>query len=200
MKLYHCPQTRSSRVLWLVHELGLDVELVPVNVFAGEGRKPEHRAVHPHGFVPALEHDGEIMLESEAMLLWLADLHLDKGLAPALTSPLRARYCQWLVYPPATCDPALEKIMFHSRFLPENKRIPALVEQGKKTWAIAEKVIERGLGDGPFMLGDTFTAADVSVGSTVAWARFAGALSDSPVLAAYLERCTSRPAFARAYS
>ena len=52
MKLYHQERTRSARVLWLLHELDVPYEIQQVNVFAGEGRKPEYQAVHPHGFVP----------------------------------------------------------------------------------------------------------------------------------------------------
>lgn len=199
MKLYHCPHTRSSRVLWLLGELGVEAEVVPVDVYSGAGRQPAYRAIHPHGVVPALEHDGEVMLESLAMCLWLADLHAEKGLAPPTGSPLRARYCQWMMYVPATCDPLLETIMFHTRFLPEAKRLPALVERARKSWAIAEQVLASGLGDGPCMLGDEFSAADVAVASAVAWAQFAGALSEEPKLRDYLARCSARPAFQRAY-
>jgi glutathione S-transferase len=195
MKLYHQPMTRSSRVRWLLAELDAPHEVAQVDVFMGEGRKPEYRQVNPHGFVPALEVDGQVLLESSAICMFLADRHLDKGLAPAHDSPLRAKYYQWMVYVPATCDPAIEAIMFHTRFLPEEKRLPALVETSKKKWKVCERVLAEGIGAKPWILGDTFSAADVVVASTLGWARFAGVLSDDPTLAAYLERATSRPGF-----
>ena len=69
MKLYHQPRTRSARVSWLLGELGLATrtEIQHVNVFTGEGRKPEYLEVHPHGFVPALEDDGGVLVESSAI-------------------------------------------------------------------------------------------------------------------------------------
>ena len=195
MKLYHTPMTRSSRVRWLLAELDMPHEVALVDVFLSEGRKPEYRAKNPHGFVPALEVDGQVLLESSAICLFLADRHLDKGLAPQHEDPLRARYYQWMVYVPATCDPAIETIMFHTRFLPEHKRLPVLVEQAKKKWGVSERVLADGLGDRTWILGDTFTAADVVVASCLAWARFAGVLGDDPKLAAYLDRATARPGF-----
>lgn len=200
MKLYHCPRTRSSRVLWLLSELGVEVDVVPLDAFALAGRESTYRAIHPHGVVPALEHDGEVMLESLAMCLWLADRHSDRGLAPPITSPLRARYCQWMVYVPATCDPALETIWLNTRFLPEERRSPERAEHAKKVWATCEKVLSSGLGDNPWMLGSEFSAADIAVGSVLAWARFLAGLKLDPKLHDHLARCVTRPGFQRAYN
>ena len=200
MKLYHQPMTRSIRVRWMLEELGLSAELVPVNVFVGEGRKPEYKKTHPHGFVPALEVGDQTLIESAAICMFLADQHPEKGLAPAPTDPLRGKYYQWMVYVPATCDPQIENVMFHTRFLPEEKRLPALVESSKKRWARSEQVLTEGLGEGPFMLGERFSAADILVTTALGWARMAGIFSGGEKLEAYLERTGSREAFARAMS
>jgi glutathione S-transferase len=199
MKLYHAPMTRSGRVRWLLGELGEPCEIAPVNVFVGEGRKPEYREIHPHGYVPALELDGDTLVESAAICLYLADKYAGKGLAPPTDSPLRAKYYQWMVYVPATCDPALETILFHTRFLPEERRIPVLVEQARKKWASCERFLSKNLADRTYIVGDTFTAADVMLGTALAWAKFAGALGEDPKLAAYLERMAARPAFQAAH-
>src|SRR5579862_5890993 len=118
MKLYHQPRTRSSRVAWLLGELGVACEIAPVNVFVGEGRKPEYLAIHPHGLVPAFEDDGLLLIESSAICMHLCDKHPEKKLAPAVGTKDRARYYEWMVYIPATIDPCLETIMFHTMFLP----------------------------------------------------------------------------------
>jgi len=202
MKLYHQPRTRSSRVRWLLGELGLDAqaEIQRVNVFTGEGRKPEYLAVHPHGFVPALEEDDGVLIESSAICLYLVDRYGEGKLAPPPGTFARGKYFEWMVYVPATVDPCLETIMFHTVFLPESHRLPILVERAKKKWA--EKIQPRlssAVERGPWILGDDFTAADVVVGSALAWARMAGVLEDTRPLAAYIERCSSRPAFTKAY-
>jgi len=203
MKLYHQPRTRSARVRWMLGELGLasQTEIQEVNVFVGEGRKPEYLAIHPHGFVPALEDDGGVLLESSAICLYLVDRYGDGKLAPTPGTFARGKYYEWMVYIPATVDPCLETIMFHTAFLPESHRIPVLVERAKKNWS--KKIQPRlssALERGPWLLGDEFTAADVILGSALAWARVAGVLEDAPPIGAYMERITARPAFQEAYA
>jgi glutathione S-transferase len=200
MKLFYCQYTRAGRVRWMLEELGAPYELVRVALFQGEHRKPEFLAVNPSGAVPALI-DGDLKLnESSAILMHLADKFADKGLAPALGTDARAEYYRWMVYIPATVDPALEAITLHTRILPEEKRIPALVEEGMRRWGPIAKILEAAV-DGPrYLVGDTFTAADVLLGSTIGWVAFLGMIGDYPKLAAYFEKVSSRPAFQRAHA
>lgn len=197
MKLYHQPRTRSSRVKWLLAELGVPCDVQPVDVFAGDGRKPDYQqAVHPHGFVPALEDDGTILIESSAICMYLADRYGEGRLAPKPGTIERGKYYEWMVYVPATADPCLETIMFHTMFLPEAKRLPQLAERAKKTWTTKiEPRFAAPLAKSPFILGETFSAADVLVAGALTWARMAGVLGDDPAIARYLEAITARPAF-----
>lgn len=202
MKLYHQPRTRSARVRWLLGELGLasQTDIHQVNVFTGEGRKADYLAVHPHGFVPALEDDGGVLIESSAICLYLVDRYGNGRLAPPPGTFARGKYYEWMVYIPATVDPCLETIMFHTVFLPESHRIPALVERAKKKWA--QKIQPRlssAVEKTPWIVGEDFTAADVVAGSTLAWARLAGVLEETPPLTAYIERIAARPEFQNAY-
>lgn len=197
MKLYHQPRTRSSRVRWLIAELGLACDVQPIDVFAGDGRKPEYQqTVHPHGYVPALEDDGVTLIESSAICMYLADRYGDGRLAPKGGTTERGKYYEWMVYVPATADPCLETVMFHTMFLPEAKRLPQLVERAKKTWASKiEPRFVSALAEHPFILGETFSAADVLAGGALAWAKMAGVLGDAPPLARYLDALMARPAF-----
>jgi glutathione S-transferase len=202
MKLYHQARTRSSRVKWLLEELGVPYELQVVEIFSGGGRAPEYqRAVHPHGYVPALEDEGLVLIESAAICMHLADRHGGGRLAPPVGSLARARYYEWMVYIPATVDPVLETVMFHTVFMPEAKRIPVLVERAKKTWTTKiEPRLSAALATGPWILGESFSAADVMVGNAVAWARMAGVLGEDPVLTHYLTTVSARPAFLAGHS
>ena len=202
MKLYHQPRTRSARVRWILAELGVPCDLQPVDVFAGDGRKPEYQsAVHPHGYVPALEDDGVVLIESSAICMYLADRYGDGRLAPKPGTIERGKYYEWMVYVPATVDPCLETIMFHTLFLPEGKRIPQLVDRAKKTWSTKiEPRFIATLGKTPFILGETFSAADVLAGGALAWAKMAGVLGDDHTLLRYFEAMTTRPAFIEAHS
>lgn len=197
LKLYHQPRTRSARVRWLLAELHLPHDVQTVNVFAGEGRRPDYmKDVHPHGLVPALDDEGTVIIESAAICMYLADRYGKGELAPPVDAKARGVYYEWMVYVPATADPLCEAVMFNTVFLPEEKRDARLVERSKKTWTQkVEPRFIRALGASPYVLGEKFSAADVLVGSSLGWARMAGMLSDDPVLAAYLERMTTRPGF-----
>jgi glutathione S-transferase len=197
MKLYHQPRTRSSRVRWLLAELGVPCDVQPVDVFAGDGRKPDYQqAVHPHGFVPALEDDGAVLIESSAICMYLADRYGDGRLAPKVGTIERGKYYEWMVYVPATADPVLETIMFNTIFLPEPKRNVQLAERAKKTWTSKiEPRFNAALAKTPFILGDTFTAADILAAGALTWAKMAGVLGGDPAIARYLEAITARPAF-----
>ncbi len=202
MKLYHHPRTRSSRVRWLIAELGIACDVQRVDVFAGEGRKPEYQqAVHPHGFVPALEDDGVVLIESAAICMYLVDRYGDGQLAPKVGTTLRGTYYEWMVYVPATADPCLETIMFHTMFLPEHKRLPQLVERAKKTWtSTIEPRFRAALGKTPFIMGEAFSAADILAGGALTWARMAGVLGDDPVITRYVDVLSARPAFIVAHT
>jgi len=202
MKLYHQPRTRSARARWMIAELGLSdrTTFETINVFTGEGRKPEYQAIHPHGYVPSFVDEGKVLIESSAICMYLADRYGHGKFAPEPGTIDRGRYYEWMVYIPATADPCLETIMFHTMFLPEDKRLPQLVDRSKKKWS--EKIeprIASALNDGPWILGKDFSAADVMVGSTLSWAQMAGVLGKAPALAHYLERIEKRPAFGEAY-
>jgi len=186
----------------LLAELGVPCDVQPVDVFAGDGRKPDYQqAVHPHGFVPALEDDGVILIESSAICMYLADRYGDGRLAPKPGTIERGKYYEWMVYVPATADPCLETIMFHTMFLPEAKRLPQLVDRAKKNWTSKiEPRFAAALAKSPFILGETFSAADVLVAGALTWARMAGVLGDDPAIARYLEAITTRPAFIEGHS
>lgn len=201
MKLHHHPRTRSSRVLWLLEELGVPHEIALVDLPGGEQRKPEYRRVHPHGVVPALEMDGEVLIESAAICMYLADRYADAKLAPPVGDPQRRKYYEWMVYVPATADPVCETVTLHTMLLPEAQRLPQLVEQARATWSTKiEPHYAAALSRSRFVLGDAFTAADVLVGSSLLWARMIGLLSADPDVARYLADVTSRPAFAKAHA
>ena len=81
-------------------------DVQPVDVFAGDGRKPEYQqAVHPHGFVPALEDDGVVLIESSAICMYLADRYGDGRLAPKVGTIERGKYYEWMVYVPGDGRP-----------------------------------------------------------------------------------------------
>lgn len=201
MRVYDAPfpGTRGSRLRWLLEEIGVSYELSPVNLRAGEHRSAEYLKIHPHGVVPAFELDGVTLVESAAVCLQLADLHPEAGLAPPVGSAARALYYQWIVYAPATLDDQLVARAFHTAFLPEDRRDPAVVAKADKVWGAAAPFLSSALGDNPWLLGEAFSAADVVIGYDIQLASRQGLLDERPTLAAYFERLRARPAYQRVF-
>ena len=139
------------------------------------------------------------MIESAAMCMALADLHADKGLAPALTSPLRARYYEAIVYAISTLDESVIPIYFHKKVLPEPARDPKVIEAKLPTFKIAADLLTKRLGDRKFIVGDAFSAADVVVGYDMILALEVGLLEGYPKLKAYTESLLGRPAIKKAF-
>lgn len=201
MKLYDAPfpGTRGSRVRWMLEELGTTYERVPIDIRKGQHKSPEYLAVHPHGVLPGFELQGQNLLESAAICLQLADLHPEQGMAPPVGSAERALYYQWVVYAPATLDDALVARIFNTVFLPEARRDPAKVANADRIWAAAAPHLAASLGQGPWLLGERFSAADVVIGYDMQLANSMGMLADHPALAAYMERLAARPAYKTAF-
>lgn len=189
--LFHSPNTRSSGALMLLEELGADYKLHLLNQKTGEQRKPEYLAINPMGKVPALMHNGALITEQVAVYLYLADLYADKGLAPQMGDPLRGPYLRWMVYYGSCFEPAVvDKSM---------KREPApagMCPYGDFDTML--KTLTDQLGKGPYILGETFTAADVLWGTALSWITMFGLVEATPGIKAYIEQIGSRPAAARA--
>lgn len=198
MKLYHSPRSRSGRPRWLLEEMGVPYELVTLDFSKSEHKTADYLKIHPHGQVPALV-DGEVtMYESAAICLYLADKHFDKGLAPAFGTPARGEYYQWMVYSVATLELPVITIFLHTVMLPEEQRSAKLVEDARKSFAGIAGVIAQRLEGRPYLLGEQFSAADIMIGSTLAWGQFMGLLADQPKLQAYVGRLVERPGYQKA--
>ena len=191
IELYYTPHTRSSRPRWLLEELALPYRLRPVDLFGGE-RNP----THPLGSVPAINLDGEILIESGAICHWLADCFPEKDLAPIMTDPRRAQYEQWMFFVPATLEPPAFDILMHTQILPEKKRIEAIVPFATKNYKYVLAMLAKKLDHESYLLGEQFSCADIMLGTTLTV--LPGLLEDYPSLLTYTQRITARPAYQRA--
>ena len=198
MKLYHSSRSRSVRPRWLLEETGAPYELVKLDLSKNEHKAPAYMKVHPHGAVPALV-DGDLqMFESAAICAYLADKFPEKRLAPPLGTPARGLYYQWMVYAIATLEPPVLQVFMNTIMLPEAERSAAAADEGRTKFADVGRVLEQAIGSKPYLLGEQFSAADVMIGSTLAWAQFMGLLDRFPTLQQYVQRLSERPAFQKA--
>ncbi|MCW1839376.1 glutathione S-transferase family protein [Prosthecomicrobium hirschii] len=190
--LYWAPQTRSLSILWLLEELGIPYRRELIDIRAGRQSDPEFRAINPMMKVPALT-DGPVKVaETGAIVAYLADRYTAAGLAPAVDDPARGDYLRWLFFAGSSIEAAYVQIFTKLEMNPTSAG-----------WGSAERVfdvIEAGIAGsgGPWLLGETFSAADISVGSGLRFGLLFKIVEPRPAFTAYVERCTARPAFARA--
>lgn len=206
LKLYHFPATRSARVKWMLHEVVGDAfEVVRVALYDGAHRHPDFKRLNPNQAVPVLEiarTDGtvQIMIESGAMVAFLADAYPQMGLAPAPTaSTARADYLQMLQFGSSWMDMMLWQVRTHEHVLTPDQQDPRTVERYRAKFVeeVEPQLIER-LDRGAFVCGETFTAADCVIGHNVFWARGYG-LCQGRQFRRYLSTLSKRAAFAAAF-
>lgn len=193
--LFYVPATRATRPRWMLEELGIPHELHRLDPKKGENQTPEYLALNPSGKVPSLV-DGEVKIfESAAIVMYLADKYPEKGFAPAPGAASRALYNQWMSYAITTLEQPAAEYGHHTSLRNEGLRLPALADEAKKNFARAVLPAEQQLGKTPFILGDSFSAADIMLGGTLAWARSLKLLEGCPNTLAYVARLVERPAY-----
>lgn len=196
--IHSYPKTRGRRITWMMEELGEDYEfnLVP---FGDSGFKTEEfLKINPAGKVPAIQ-DGDLTLtESAAIVTYLGDKYSDKGLIPAAGTPERGKHDQWSYFALCELEQPLWTIGKHKFAIPEDKRVPAIMETAAWEFQQALKLLSQGLGDNNYILGDTFTAADILLCHTLIWGTNFGQPIEQENIKAYQERVSSRDALQRA--
>jgi glutathione S-transferase len=198
--LYGAGTTRTMRAHWALHELDLDYDAKLVASRSGETQSDEFARLNPKRKIPVLC-DGDFTLtESAAIVTYLGDTYGGaSGLVPAPSTRERARYDE-------ACFFVMMELDAHTLYVVRRHRDLAEL-YGEAPIAVAEAfagfdrqvaTVENALRDGrPFLLGDTFTGADILLGTCLQWAAFYGrALAEG--LSAYSSRVLARPACARA--
>src|SRR4051794_28995718 len=191
MQLYWAPRSRSFTALWLMEETGKAYERVLIDIATGAQKAPDYLKVNPMAKVPALR-DGEATLaEAAAICAYVAERYPDARLAPPLGDPLRAKYLYWLFFSPGCIEPAMVQLA--------TKIEMNFVAAG---WGDAQRVfdvLDHALATGPWILGETFSAADIAIGSALNFAvRLFKMVPSRPSFDGYIGRCMARPAFQRA--
>lgn len=190
---YHNPQSRAQMVHWMLEEAGAPYRIVPIDFEKREHKSAAFLALNPMGKLPTIVHRGTVVTETAAIIAYIADIFPKAGMAPAPDEPTRGTYYRWLFFGAGCLEPALVDKMVKR---PPPERTAAL---GWGTYDDVLNTLKKALSDGPYLLGEKFSAADVYIGSEVRWAMMFGApgLKGEKVFDEYVARLGSRPALQR---
>ena len=186
-------QVRDLRARWALEEAGLPYRTRLLEL--GDQDKDDYRALQPFGQVPILEEDGFVLFESGAIVLHIAEK--SETLLPK--EPLaRARAMQWVIAALNSLEPFILNVALIDLFYKDEEwaklRRPGAVEFAQKRLA----GLSKSLGDKPYLDGDRFTAGDLMMTTGLRILNYTDIVTSDKRLAAYIERCTARPAFKRA--
>ena len=188
---YHSPQSRSTRVLALIHELGardrIDLRRVSIARQDGSGG-PDPVNPHPDGKVPMLDHDGVLVWESAAIMTYLTECFPEAGMGAAPGAPGRGRFLSWMAWYAGVMEPVIVHDaagLSHPILDVTFRGVPQLTAR-----------LEAALAEGPWLMGDRFSAADLLCHSPYAW--FPEVTPDVPAIRDWVARCQDRPAVRRA--
>jgi glutathione S-transferase len=186
LTLYHNPQSRSTTVHYMLHELGVPFEIVPIDLKAGEQKSPAFLKINPMGKIPVLKDGDTIITETPAILVYLADKYPEAGLAPAIGDPDRAAYLRWLFFYGSCFEPACVDMAL------KRETPPSMAGWGKPSDVL--DTVAAALTPGPWLLGDRFTAADVMMGCGISYMLGFKVLPERPAFVDYAARLEARPA------
>lgn len=199
--LYFSPGAASLAVHWMLIELGVTHELVRMNINAGDQKQSDYLKLNPTGVVPTLIVDGAPVYETAALLMLLAERHPQAALAPAIGTPERAAYLQWMFHFSNTVQTT-----FHGWFHPERAAGGDAQPQIKEAARVAleagwDRVDQHLQSTGPYMNGAKLSALDFLATTTMRWSRNMPRPATSwPAIADYAVRMKARPTFAKLYA
>ncbi|MEZ4329093.1 MAG: glutathione S-transferase family protein [Polyangiales bacterium] len=184
--LYHHPFSRAANTVWMLEELGVPYTLEYVDMGQGAQHADGFHQKNRMGKLPTLV-DGDVTVtESAAIGLYLADRYSYGDLAPKIDAPERATYLRWILFAPSVIEPGCYAEMSKWDYKP-----------GSAGWGTYENMlatVETAIGEGPWLLGERFTMADVVFGGTVRYMLRFGMIEKRPSFVAYAERLDARPA------
>jgi glutathione S-transferase len=201
LTLHFAPNSRASRTLWLLEELGLAYQLNRMDFSPKDLKSDEHRARHPLGRIPVLEDDDISIYESGAIAEYILERHKNGGLKPASDDPRFPEYLQWFHYCEGMVMPPINTIIVHTLLLPPDRQDETVRGQAERLLAKSWLPVEAAMVGKDYLIGD-FSAADTMLGHACIMSQRLGIITEEafPLLTAYAARLLARPACATAFS
>ena len=189
---YTNPMSRGRIVRWMLEEIGQPYRTELLD-YGTTMKAPGYLAVNPMGKVPAIRHGDVVVTEGAAICAYLADAFPQAGLAPPPGDRLRGPYYRWLFFAAGPVEAAVT-----------NKALGVVVPEGRTrmvgygSFADVMNALESAVSHGDYLVGDSFTAADLYLGSQVGWGLAFGTIEKRPAFERYWARISARPATVRA--
>ena len=186
-------QVRDLRVRWALEEAGLPYKTRLLE--QGDGDSAEYRALQPFGQVPILIEDDAVLFETGAIVLHIgerSDVLLPKE------AKARARAIQWLIAALNSIEPSVMNVALIDLFYADQEWAKLRRPSAEGFVRHRLRSLSRSLGDKPYLDGDRFTAGDLMMSTVLRILHHTDIVTSDQRLAAYVERCTARPAFRRA--
>jgi len=195
MKLYEFGISRSARAHWVLREAGVQYEAISVNLIKGEQKSPEFLAINPYGKLPVLVDGEDTITESAAICTYIAEKYPEAGLIPLQATISRAHYHQWICFCLAEMEPQLWSIRKNILLYPKSQRSNLAIKIGRYEYENAARILDSHLSKNDYVLGATFSAADIVIAYDLIWANTLKLLAGFPVLLSYINRLQQRPGF-----
>ncbi|WP_044617453.1 glutathione S-transferase family protein [Gynuella sunshinyii] len=193
-KLYYYPNNASLAPHFLLHHLNADYELLLVDKQSNAQKSPDYLRLNPAGRIPTLVVGEQAIFESPAICMHICELHPESSLMPAIGSPDRPLFYQWLAFLNNTLQAELMVRYYPHRHTNDEATIPNVVAAQDDRIADALSIINDQLGHNEYLLGDTLTACDYFLFMLAEWSL---PIAKSPLtfehLAAYLKRLCDNP-------
>ncbi len=197
LKIYGIAKSRAFRNMWAAAEAGVPYEQIQINWADQTSKSADFLKINPMGQVPAMEDDGLALTESMAINLYIAKKY-GKGLYPS-DLPSEAKIWQWTMFAATSIERSMGLVSYNLYVLAPEKRSAAVATENLEALKRPLAVLDAALAKSPYLLGSTFTIADVNVSSVFfgPWSNKHD-FSATPNIAAWLNRCFERPAFVEA--
>lgn len=195
IKLHHIPYARSFRVLWLLHEMGLECEVVNYSITDGSLRSPEFLAMSPAGRIPALSIDGTTLFESGAIVEYLCETRAEGGFGRLVGDAERGKWLEWLHFSETQAMLIADLNLQHLFLKDPAMRSLTILKIDTARLAGTMKAMERHLAGQDWLLASGFSAVDTMMGFNLFAACHYVRLDRFPALQAYMDRIEARPAY-----
>ena len=189
---YTHPMSRGRVVRWMLEEIGQPYRTELLE-YGTTMKAPAYLAINPMGKVPAIRHGDTVVTEVGAICAYLADAFSQARLAPPPGDRLRGPYYRWLFFIAGPLEAAWTNKAMGFVVPPERERM-----MGYGRFEHVIDVLEGAVSRAEYVVGDSFTAADVSVGSSIGFGMQFGTIEKRPAFERYWHRLSARPAAVRA--